>query len=209
MKKEGNEAIIAGMEYGIYILQGNDLYDAVTAANLKESEKWDRKNAHVVVFCDNMVIQIEGDEGKELPFSYETMLNGKKTFDAFEAIHVYDEEALELTRELAGSRCAVASYAINKGDGWFVPSAGHLMAIQHYRSEINNIIKVYTEDSVIINDWYWSCNQFSAANAWYIYMPGGCILNYGNKTLTNRVRAISAIDLNTLTLHLSNTEEAE
>lgn len=39
--------------------EGNDLYDAVTAANLKESEKWNRKYAHVVIFCENKVFQIE------------------------------------------------------------------------------------------------------------------------------------------------------
>lgn len=57
-------------------------------------------------------------------------------------------------------------------------------------------MKVYTEDSVIINAWFWSHNQFSTFYAWPILMNHGYINAYNNKPPT-------------LTLHLSNTEEAE
>lgn len=55
-------------------------------------------------------------------------------------------------------------------------------------------MKVYTEDSVIINAWYWSHNQFSAVCAWPILMNHGYINAYNNKTATNRVRAISSTE---------------
>ena len=209
MKKEGNEAIIASMEYGVYLLQGENLYDAETASKLQACDKWDRTTAHVVVFCQNTVFQIEGDEGKELPFSTNPILNGEKQFDIYEAVHMYDKEALELTRELAGYGSVAAYYAIKKGEGWFLRSLGQLMAIYHYKDKVNRLIEKYTEDSIVIDDWYWSCNQFSAANAWLIGMNYGIIYYYNNNSNTYRVRSISAIDLNTLTLHLSNTEEAE
>ena len=202
-------AMIANMKDGVYIKRGEHLYDYASAEKLKDLEEWDGHDAHVVVVCPNLVFMIDGKDLDVHPFSLSLESNDSGHFlDIYEATHMTDADAYEETELLAEAGSPAALAVKRQGEVCFLPSVGHLIAIQHFRKQINQAIDTFCFDDPIILSWYWSCCQEDASIAWHISMDYG-IIYYYIKTLTYRVRAISAIDLNSLTLHLSNytTEE--
>lgn len=206
--KEKKYIIGHQMDYGVYIVNGEDLYDAKTASDLKKEGTWQSEGSHLVVFAPGLCFQLDGYRGKSVPFQKGApSLKRFRVFDVYEALHMTDEEAKALSDELVKDGCESAIEAASCGTGCFLPSLGHLTAIHHYSEVINSLIAKFTQDEALeIFDWYWSCNRYSASYAWNINMSNGGIYSNGYvKTLTYRVRAISAIDLTSLTLHLSNS----
>lgn len=197
-------AMIANMKDGVYIIRGEQLYDLITAKKLKDAGEWDETDAHIVLVCPNMVFMIDGKELGEFKFVFRDEIELEDyphSFDIYSATHMTDFDALQETELLAKTGCPAALAVKRQGEKFFLPSVGHLCAIHHFRYEINRAINAFCLDDTIVDWWYWSCCQEDASNAWII------IMNYGYiyiiyKHITNRVRAISAIDLNSLTLHL-------
>lgn len=204
-------AMIANMKDGVYIIRGEQLYDFLTAQNLKDAGEWDETDAHIVVVCPNMVFMIDGKELGEFNFELRddfVLEDSPHFFDIYCATHMTDDDAFEETELLAKAGCPAALAVKKQGEKCFLPSVGHLCAIHHFRHKINRAIDAFCLDDTIVDWWYWSCCQEDASYAWYIYIYYGSI-NSNYKTSTNRVRAISAIDLNSLTLHLFNCKAAE
>jgi len=203
---EEKKELIAHMDYGVYIISGENLYDAATATELEESGTWNKEGAHIVVFAPGLVFMLSGNRGTDVPFQTGSpSLSKFRLFDVYEALHMTDKEAFDLTHDLAEDGCDAAIEAMKQGEDMFLPSLAHLTAIHHFSDNINNLIKRFTHDSLIdVHDWYWSCNRYSASFAWSINMNNGFIYST-TKTHSYRVRAISAIDLDSLTLHLFNS----
>ena len=76
-------------------------------------------------------------------------------------------------------------------DDEYIPSLGELYFMLAHFTRINAALKAVGGEP-LRNDWYWSSTQFSAANAWYLYLNNGGA-NTGTKaTNQGRVRPVSA-----------------
>lgn len=76
-------------------------------------------------------------------------------------------------------------------DDEYVPSLGELYFILAHFSQINAAL-IAVGGEPLRNDWYWSSTQYSATNAWGLYLYNGYACNYTKATCQYRVRPVSA-----------------
>lgn len=76
-------------------------------------------------------------------------------------------------------------------DDEYIPSLGELYFILAYFTQINAALEAVGGEP-LRNDWYWSSTQYSAANAWYLYLNYGIANRYTKATGQLRVRPVSA-----------------
>ena len=76
-------------------------------------------------------------------------------------------------------------------DDEYIPSLGELYFMLAHFTQINAALEAVGGEP-LHNDWYWSSTQYSAADAWYLYLNYGGA--YGNTKATHqrRVRPVSA-----------------
>lgn len=76
-------------------------------------------------------------------------------------------------------------------DGEYIPALAEQYLICLHRKQVNEAL-LFVGAEPIGNLWYWSSTEYSAANAWGLYLSYGYA--YGNTKATNknRVRAVSA-----------------
>ena len=66
------------------------------------------------------------------------------------------------------------------------------MMIYANMRKINYALSLIEGATQLAETWYWSSTEYSAANAWYLYLPNG-LADYTTKaTGQGRVRAVSA-----------------
>ena len=83
-----------------------------------------------------------------------------------------------------------AAYAVDFGQGWYLPALGQLKVLFNRRNAINTILELVDGMSLGAG-WYWSSTQRDKHYAWYVFYPGG--VNNGLKTGTiGRVRSVRA-----------------
>lgn len=75
-------------------------------------------------------------------------------------------------------------------DGEHIPSLGELYFILLHIRDINAALEAI--DGQPMKDWYWSSTQYSAPNAWYLYLGNGSANTFTKASLKLRVRAVSA-----------------
>lgn len=80
---------------------------------------------------------------------------------------------------------------------WWLPSAGELWMIYQNFHKINQLLTLINSKQSgttmqLQQTWYWSSTEPSASSAWNLLFTDGTF-NYGNKTLTRRVRPVSAL----------------
>ncbi|MBM6945932.1 hypothetical protein H6B32_12225 [Bacteroides gallinaceum] len=76
-------------------------------------------------------------------------------------------------------------------DDEYIPSLGELYFILAHFTQINAALEAVGGEP-LRNDWYWSSTQYSATNAWRLYLSNG-IANLTTKAATQgRVRPVSA-----------------
>lgn len=118
----------------------------------------------------------------------------------------------ELTKERGGSRFitryheAVTDWAgkentdsigenlhedITLNDGEFIPSLGQLYFILLHFDALNEALEAVGGEA-IYDGWYWSSTEYSATNAWRLYLYDGYALTSTKATSQYRVRAVSA-----------------
>lgn len=93
--------------------------------------------------------------------------------------------------------CANYSRANANGHGltagkWWLPSLGEMMMIYANMTKINYALSLINGATQLVEDWYWTSTEYSAAYAWNLNLDNGTA-NYGPKASRSyRVRAVSA-----------------
>ena len=94
---------------------------------------------------------------------------------------------------LGAPACEVAwSYKAADEDHnqWYLPSIAELRLIAENRVAINAFFsRMFSSDNLLIQDWYWSSTESSAATSWYVFMSNGISSTY-NRTNRGRVRPV-------------------
>ena len=76
-------------------------------------------------------------------------------------------------------------------DEEYVPSLGELYFILAHFTQINAALKAVGGEP-LHNDWYWSSTQYSATNAWLLYLTNGLAGGGTKAAYQYRVRPVSA-----------------
>ena len=76
-------------------------------------------------------------------------------------------------------------------DNEYIPSLGELYFILAHFTQINAALEA-VGGKPLLNDWYWSSTQYSAANAWFLYLSDGNAGYLTKATYQTRVRPVSA-----------------
>lgn len=80
---------------------------------------------------------------------------------------------------------------ISLSDGWYIPSMGEMLFIFTHRKEVNAALEK-AGGQPIADDWYWTSTEYSATNAWFLYLNDGNMSSSTKATNTHRVRPVSA-----------------
>ena len=76
---------------------------------------------------------------------------------------------------------------------WWLPSLGEMFMIYANMTKINYALSLITGATQLVEDWYWTSTEGSAANAWILNLNDGNTYGWCSKaSLTFRVRAVSA-----------------
>ena len=105
--------------------------------------------------------------------------------------------AVTNTASYAPGFCNLYSKTNTNGKGltagkWWLPSMGEMMAIYANLTKINYALSLITGATQLVEDWYWTSSEYSAASAWGLYLGNGN-MNYNIKaTGAGHVRPVSA-----------------
>ena len=80
--------------------------------------------------------------------------------------------------------------AIQLKDGEYIPTLAELYLICLNRKAINAAMRFVGGQELA--GWYWSSTEYSAANAWHLYLGDGNAIGSTKATVTTRVRPVSA-----------------
>lgn len=80
--------------------------------------------------------------------------------------------------------------AIQLKDGEYIPTLAELYLICLNRKAINVAMRFVGGQELA--GWYWSSTEYSATNAWSLYLYYGGAYSYAKATYTSRVRPVSA-----------------
>ncbi|MBO5362285.1 MAG: DUF1566 domain-containing protein [Prevotella sp.] len=131
---------------------------------------------------------------------------GKTTTDRLTALDDWTGKA-STAAQITHSECNSESYApgycaayerVNaNGKGltagrWWLPSLGELMMIYANMRKINYALSLINGATPLAETWYWSSTEYSATNAWLLYLDDGFAGNLTKATHQGRVRAVSA-----------------
>lgn len=131
---------------------------------------------------------------------------GKTTTDRETALNDWTGKA-STAAQITHNECKTESYApgfcasyerVNaNGQGltagkWWLPSLGELMMIYANMRKINYALSLINGATQLAETWYWSSTEYSAANAWYLYLNYGYAYISTKATNQGRVRPVSA-----------------
>ena len=93
--------------------------------------------------------------------------------------------------------CAAYSRVNANGKGltagrWWLPSEGELMMIYANMRKINYALSFINGATPLVETWYWSSTEYSASNAWLLYLRSGSAYYTTKATGKSGVRAVSA-----------------
>lgn len=81
---------------------------------------------------------------------------------------------------------------IKLADDWYIPSLGELYRIFINKKAINAALE-FAKGDKLQDRWYWTSTEYSATNAWYLFLYDGYTRHWGTKaSYAGRVRAVSA-----------------
>ena len=75
---------------------------------------------------------------------------------------------------------------------WWLPSLGEMMMIYANMTKINYALSLIEGATQLVEDAYWTSTEYSATNAWRLYLTNGPMGNSTKATTTYRVRPVSA-----------------
>nr|DAZ33067.1 MAG TPA: Protein of unknown function (DUF1566) [Caudoviricetes sp.] len=106
--------------------------------------------------------------------------------------------AVTNTSAYAPGFCNLYSRANANGKGllagkWWLPSVGEMMMIYANMTKINYCLSLISGATQLLENWYWTSTENSAANAWTLYLSsGGLNYWYTKASGKGRVRPVSA-----------------
>lgn len=90
------------------------------------------------------------------------------------------------------SRTNANGYGLTAGK-WWLPSLGEMLMIYANMTKINYALSLITGATQLQENWYWTSTEYSATNAWYLYLSNGYVSTITRKASNaGRVRAVSA-----------------
>lgn len=131
---------------------------------------------------------------------------GKTTTDRETALNDWTGKT-STAAQITHSECNTESYApgfcasyerVNaNGQGltagkWWLPSLGELMMIYANMRKINYALSLINGATQLAETWYWSSTEYSATNAWGLYLDDGRAGRYTKAANQGRVRPVSA-----------------
>lgn len=76
---------------------------------------------------------------------------------------------------------------------WWLPSVGEMMMIYANMTKINYCLSLISGATQLVENWYWTSTEFSAASAWNLTLSDGYLNGWGTKASHKyRVRPVSA-----------------
>ena len=79
-------------------------------------------------------------------------------------------------------------------DNEYIPALGEMLFVFLNRKAVNQALEA-VGGTTIDGVWYWTSTEYSATNAWYLYLGTGTATSYAKASSTGRVRAVSAFQL--------------
>ena len=79
-------------------------------------------------------------------------------------------------------------------DNEYIPALGEMLFVFLNRKAVNQALEA-VGGTPIDGVWYWTSTEYSATNAWYLYLNDGYVNNGPKASTTLRVRAVSAFQL--------------
>ena len=122
--------------------------------------------------------------------------NGKANTAA--TIKASRADAITNTAQYAPGYCNLYSRVNAKGEGltagkWWLPSLGEMMMIYANMTKINYALSLIAGATQLVETWYWTSTEGSAAGAWLLGLSDGGTGSWRTKASgTGRVRAVSA-----------------
>lgn len=183
----------SGMEDGIYLVHADG------KATLFELEytKDDNMDSEVVAIglkMGSFGIKIAlHDEANGDGITLTTKSNSDLKADQDYYIDKYDDAVADMdgarnTNHLRN----ILNPQIKLADDWYIPSLGELYRIFINKKAINAALE-FAKGDKLQDRWYWTSTEYSATNAWTLYLFDGHAYNWTTKaSSTFRVRAVSA-----------------
>lgn len=76
---------------------------------------------------------------------------------------------------------------------WWLPSVGEMMMIYANMTKINYCLSLISGATQLVENWYWTSTEHSAANAWHLRLSNGGLYGWNAKASDEgRVRPVSA-----------------
>lgn len=131
---------------------------------------------------------------------------GKTTTDRETALNDWTGKT-STAAQITHNECKTESYApgfcasyerVNaNGQGltagkWWLPSLGELMMIYANMRKINYALSLINGATQLAETWYWSSTEYSATNAWLLYLNDGAAYGTTKAADRGRVRPVSA-----------------
>ncbi len=91
----------------------------------------------------------------------------------------------------AYSRTNANGYGLTAGK-WWLPSMGEMMMIYANMTKINYALSLINGATQLVEDAYWTSTEYSATNAWLLYLTNGSMNPNPKATYAYRVRPVSA-----------------
>lgn len=132
------------------------------------------------------------DEANGDGITLTTMSNNDLKADQDYYIDKYDDAVADMdgARNTNHLR-SILNPQIKLADDWYTPSLGELYRIFINKKAINAALE-FAKGDKLQDRWYWTSTEFSAANAWYLYLYDGLAGSWYTKASdTGRVRAVS------------------
>ena len=183
----------SGMEDGIYLVHADG------KATLFELEytKDDNMDSEVVAIglkMGSFGIKIAlHDEANGDGITLTTKSNSDLKADQDYYIDKYDDAVADMdgarnTNHLRN----ILNPQIKLADDWYIPSLGELYRIFINKKAINAALE-FAKGDKLQDRWYWTSTEYSATNAWLLFLYDGSAGYWGTKASDpGRVRAVSA-----------------
>ena len=192
------------LEDGVYILH--------QTLGVKDVEGWNPKNNKGVVGIlliedDHKIVVALEDSPKNLHWSKKRELINQPVDEMEDAESDFNGEYY--CRKLNSPDFPAAYYCktYNKGNrSWYLPSSGELWMIYNHLEEIQNALEIVGGQKLVTN-WvegigiplYWCSTEYSATDAWFLYIFDGYLGRGSDKVSGNgNVRPVSNFNLSEL-----------
>lgn len=172
-----------GLADGIYIMLNNGVAVLFTGQNLSGTDKSNCTGIGVKLGSKSLVVAL-GDVSED-EITLTTRKGGTRFITKYHEA-VADWNGKENTDDIRD----ILNDDILLADGEYIPSLGELYFILLHICGINAALEAVGGKPLC--GWYWASTQYSATNAWYLYLSSGSAYTTTKASNQRRVRPVSA-----------------